>query len=95
MIPLLVLELNNIQFITNTLLLLISIVTFIFAYRKVIKNTVEMADLNRVEKRLSDEDKRIEHKVDRMEDHLREDVKELKDGQLAIMKILMEIRNIK
>jgi len=83
------------QFIISLIMAILYGIGFYWILKRRIKNTVEMADLNRVEKRLSDEDKRIEHKVDRMEDHLREDVKELKDGQLAIMKILMEIRNIK
>lgn len=66
-----------------------------FAYIKFIRQSVDKNDLNKLETRLTDEDKRIEGKVDRIEDHLREDISALKEGQMSIIKILMEIRNTK
>ena len=62
----------------------IGIVYFVFWYKREAKKMATMNDLKESEKRLKDADDAIVHRVERIEDQIREDIAEIKESMRVI-----------
>lgn len=72
---------TNLQINPGTLisgiLLLISFITFVFAYNKAIKNSVNKSDLTDLKTYVDQQDKSIHHRVDEVHDNVQKSKDEI------------------
>ena len=90
MIALLVLSLR-IELVISTILLIISIISFVIMYKKAVKNQVDKRDLDDLRVYVDRQDKITDDKVNRLEQHMREDISEIKRGQETILNHIMRL----
>jgi len=69
----------------GTITTIIAIVMFVFWYRREAKKAATMQDIKESEARLTEADKHLSDRISRVEDQLRQDIKEIKDGQRDIL----------
>ena len=90
MIALLVLSLR-IELVISTILLIISIISFVIMYKKAVKNQVDKRDLDDLRVYVDRQDRITDDKVNRLEQHMREDISEIKRGQETILNHIMRL----
>ena len=90
MTPLLVLSLR-IELVISTILLIISIISFVIMYKKAVKNQVDKRDLDDLRVYVDRQDRITDDKVNRLEQHMREDISEIKRGQETILNHIMRL----
>ena len=90
MIPLLMLSLR-IELVISTILLIISIISFVIMYKKAVKNQVDKRDLDDLRVYVDRQDRITDEKVNRMETHMREDIRDIKQGQETILNHIMRL----
>lgn len=90
MIALLMLSLR-IELVISTILLIISIISFVIMYKKAVKNQVDKRDLDDLRVYVDRQDKITDDKVNRLEQHMREDISEIKRGQETILNHIMRL----
>ena len=90
MTPLLILSLR-IELVISTILLIISIISFVIMYKKAVKNQVDKRDLDDLRVYVDRQDRITDDKVNRLEQHMREDISEIKRGQETILNHIMRL----
>jgi hypothetical protein len=76
--------------IANTILLLISVVSFIYLYNKGVKNRVDKDDLKEFKDYVDKQDGEICDRVSRIEKRVADDIKELRETTNKIYEILIK-----
>ena len=71
------LDCNN---IFNLIVLVLSFSGFVISYNKYMKRTVDKADLDKLETKMDKSDAEILHRVERVEDQLRDDITDIKES---------------
>ena len=71
------LDWNN---IFNLIVLVLSFSGFVISYNKYMKRTVDKADLDKLETKMDKYDAEILHRVERVEDQLRDDITDIKES---------------
>lgn len=79
------LNISNVAFVISLLTSIIVFVGFLWTYQTKIKNTATMEDIKNSEKRLNKADEDLANRITRVEDQLRNDIKEIKEGQRDIL----------
>lgn len=79
--------------IFNFVVLALSFSGFIITYNKYMKRQVDQSDIDNLKKEIHDVDNRLSTRVDRVEDKIYNDIKEIKEGQRQIMQHLLNGKN--
>lgn len=80
-LQILTLDWNN---IFNLIVLVLSFSGFVISYNKYMKRTVDKADLDKLETKMDKADAEILHRVERVEDQLRDDIADIKESMKVI-----------
>jgi len=75
----------NWNHIFNFVVLALSFGGFLITYNKYMKRTVNMEDIDKLEKKIDSETGRLSSRVDRLEDQIHGDIKEIKEAQRDIL----------
>lgn len=73
----------------NVIVLLLSFSGFIISYNKYMKRTVDITDLDKLEKKMDIEDGKLSNRIDKVENHISDELKEIKQQNRDIMQYLL------
>ena len=79
----------------NFIVLALSFAGFIISYNKYMKRTVDISDIDKLERKMDTEDSKLSARIDRVEDRISNDIREIKSDQKEILKHLIEHLNNK
>ena len=73
----------------NIIVLVLSFSGFIISYNKYMKRTVDKTDLDKLEQKVDSQDVRLSSRIDKVENHISEELKEIKQQNRDIMNYLL------
>jgi len=78
------------EMVINTILLLISVVSFMYLYNKGVKNRVDKDDLKEFKCYVDKQDDAIDKRMDKIEERMDNGISEIRETTIEIYKILLK-----